>query len=96
MTQRKCIEPSKCRSCGELVLWVEWPSGKKMPIDVTPETPESVNVEGFKDSDYLVVDHRPSENKLLAHKFRRDEHSGRRLYASHFATCPNAKEHRKS
>jgi hypothetical protein len=91
-TERKCIEPAKCRSCGELILWVEWSSGKKMPANVTAQT---LLGEDDRDSDFLVVDYRPSENKLLAHKYDAKKHRGRNLYRSHFATCPNAKEHRK-
>ena len=88
---RKCTEPSKCRSCGAEVLWVEWKrSGKRMPIDAKPAERRMAGM--------VVVDHRPADNKLIAEKFdgANPEHAKRpRVYESHFATCPNPEQHRK-
>lgn len=82
---RPCTEASECRSCKALILWVEWPSGKKMPIDVGPVTTGNV-----------VVAHSRSKNKLLAEGFNQRDHTGRRRFVSHFTTCPKAAQHRRS
>jgi hypothetical protein len=80
---RPATEASECRSCGALILWCEWPSGKRMPVDVAPAFDGNV-----------VLTLRRSENKLLAEKYVGTEHVGRKRYASHFSTCPNASQHR--
>lgn len=84
--QKDCREPSECRSCRALVLWVEWPaSGKRMPIDVTPHTIGTV-----------VVTWRSRENKLIAEQYDPALHANRNRFMSHFATCKHAAQHRKS
>ena len=85
---KDCREPSECRSCKALVLWVTWPaSGKRMPVDVTPHPIGTV-----------LVSWRARENKLLAEKYdpKRDDHQNRNRFMSHFATCIYANQHRKS
>jgi hypothetical protein len=86
---KPATEASECRSCGALILWVEWAkSGKKMPIDVTPS-----------DDGDVAVTYRKAENKLIASKAAQltdEELRGRNLYLSHFSTCPNAGEHRRA
>jgi hypothetical protein len=84
-TFRRCTEAANCRSCSQLILWVEWASGKKMPIDISP------NPNGN-----IVVTYRKSENKLLAENFDRSRHEGRRRFVSHFTTCPQASQHRRN
>ena len=56
-----------------------------MPIDCSPNL-EIGNV---------VVTHRKSEDRLIFDKYIEGMHHGRLRYTSHFATCPNAKEHRR-
>jgi hypothetical protein len=69
------------------VFWVEWPaSGKKMPVDVEPVFDGNV-----------VLTHRKAENKLLAEKYVGVDHPPpRKRYISHFTTCPEADQHRKT
>lgn len=69
----------KCRSCGKPVDWVTTESGKKMPLDEKPD---------------------PSGNIVLIHGIahvlkKGEEPLERPTRTSHFATCPNAKTHRK-
>ncbi len=59
-------QTSKCRSCGEYVVWVKTAAGKNMPVDA----------DSFTEGDELMF----------------DAGAG---HISHFATCPNADEHRK-
>lgn len=88
---RDCTEPSKCRSCGAEVLWVEWPSGKRMPVDAVADN-RPVGRGGE-----LVLTHRREADKLLVEKFNPTRHDKKRnRYTSHFATCPNADEHRRA
>ena len=87
-SNRDCREASECRSCKALILWGQWlKTGKRMPIDVTPDPQGTV-----------VAVYRARENLLLWEKFDggNPEHvAGRKRYTSHFATCPNASQHRR-
>lgn len=78
---------SSCRSCGAEILWITMEdSGKKMPIDVVPDDANGtvVILGGTKG--------RVCTRSELVHYAA----CGRRFYRSHFATCPNAREHRKA
>lgn len=70
-----------CNSCGAQILWVVTANGKQMPVDAEPvvKTPHG------------LMTLSPVEGRT-AH--RADAVRGH-LYRSHFATCPNAKEHRR-
>ena len=76
---------SRCRSCNALIEWVTMEgSGKSNPLD--PEPVENGNVEIYAEGDKLmgrvVTD---TADRLFSPP----------LHLSHFATCPNAQEHRK-
>lgn len=71
---------SQCKSCGAPIQWVKTDRGKAMPLD--PEPVPGGNV---------VVSKEPGEEPV-AHVCEPNEHSA---YVSHFATCPNAKKHRR-
>lgn len=76
-----------CRSCGALIDWVEMESGNKMPVDREPRPswcplPGQTVVLKVHGRHSIVV--RVPENAPLV-----------RVGISHFATCPNADEHRK-
>lgn len=73
-----------CRSCGESIIWRTTPGGKPMPLD--PEPVDHGNVIVLDDRRCRVVGGAAAED----HK-----REGGELYVSHFATCPNANEHRK-
>lgn len=82
--KRPVTEPTECRSCEAPILWVKWPrSGKSMPVDAAPAPAGTV----------VLTLHRGEE--LLAEKYEANRHHGRNRYTSHFATCPNASQHRK-
>lgn len=87
-------EPSKCRSCSQEVLWVKWPtSGKRMPVDATPDNRPASHGGGD-----IVLTLRGGEyGELLAEKYDPQKHEKQRnRFTSHFATCPNAGEWRRS
>lgn len=84
-------DPSKCRSCGAEVLWVVWrESGKRMPVDVEPDMrppPKGGTLA-------LTLSGGPF-GTLFVEKYVPEMGPKRNRYTSHFATCPNASEHRR-
>jgi len=90
---KPCTDPSKCRSCHAEVLWVVWPaSGKRMPVDAEPDMRPLP-----KGGDIVLTVHGGAFGELRAEKFNTRAHDTKRnRYTSHFATCPNADEHRKA
>lgn len=78
---------AKCRSCGALIFWARTSSGKSMPIDAMPTSDGNIE---------LGTD--PGTMETTAHV--RDGSwpeglTGER-YTSHFATCPQAAQHRRA
>lgn len=89
--EKPVTDPSHCRSCRAEVLWVEWASGKRMPVDATPD-----NRPLPKGGDIVLAVRGGLFGKLVAEKFDTNAHGfARNRYTSHFATCPNANEHRR-
>lgn len=75
---------STCRSCGAAIRWVETLIGNRMPLD--PEPCVDGNV---------TLDRQGRAHVLKSGNDRRVmREAGRTLYKSHFATCPNADQHR--
>lgn len=77
---------ARCGSCGAPIHWTYTINGTRMPIDVTPSP----------DGNVLVSEKR-SSGALTSVVLARDAEKprGRKLYTSHFATCPEAGKHRK-
>lgn len=71
---------SACRSCGAEVFWAVTTSGKRMPVDAEP-------VQGTEGNVYIVEGDPP-----LAVV---GTHTEGPTYTSHFATCPQASQHRR-
>lgn len=77
---------SQCRSCGAEVLWVKVvPMGRLMPVDAEPKEAGNMRMLGERNAVAKVL------NKVDLQDAR---NASEKLYASHFATCPNAKQHR--
>ena len=95
MTRRAkpVTEWAKCRSCGADILWTKWErSGKSMPVDAVPDMRPPDRGGGN-----LVLTLRGGEHgELLVEKAPADVDPKRNRYTSHFATCPEAGEHRRS
>lgn len=70
---------ARCKSCGAEIVWVKTRSGKRMPLDARPTPNGNLEID-LADCVYFVT---PDLNA-----------AGKR-YTSHFATCPNASEHRR-
>ena len=77
---------SKCRSCGAEIKWIKTFSGKSMPVDNHPIY-FSEGGSGIFVTDGGAVIHGTECPKNQA--------NARVGYISHFATCPNADQHRR-
>ena len=70
---------SQCKSCRADIEWCRTPSGSLIPLDV-----------GTTERGNIVV-----SRDLLGDKTATVVAPGQGDRVSHFATCPNAKEHRR-
>ena len=71
----------QCKSCGAAIRWYRTPAGKRMPVDAEPASDGNLVI--------LAGVVQPIQADLF-----RGIPSGPR-YISHFATCPNARKHRR-
>lgn len=72
---------SQCRSCDAEILWCKTLVGNKnMPVDPIPVPGGNLELQIVRGRQLVVV--HPSDPEITRH-------------VSHFATCPNAKEHRR-
>ena len=76
------MKTSECRTCGAGIIWAEMPSGKMNCFDVEASPAGA-----------WALDDRSNPPK--AAKIVRAEGSGEAGFTSHFATCPQAAEHRR-
>lgn len=82
----------KCGSCNEQILWLwtergEWAPVNPEPVQAVVElsfTKKPGDIVGFLASGSSARGHPPSDGDVT-----------RPIYISHFATCPNAKQHRR-
>lgn len=75
------MNTAKCRSCGAEIVWTITEAGKRMPMDVEPMT--------IRGAFELI-------GPILPDGHIQAFAASPKLYRSHFATCPNAAEHRRS
>lgn len=73
-------DDAKCRSCGAPILFVKTEKGNLIPLDAEPYVPPGLFV--IARDIAVSLEHATGP-------------AGPVLYRSHFATCPNAKKHRK-
>lgn len=71
---------STCRSCEAEIIWVETEKGKRMPIDAEPGP-------GGR---FTLSDDGKTVAFVHTHMARDD------LYSSHFETCPDSKDWKRS
>lgn len=77
---------SLCKSCKAAVLWVTTEDGKAMPVDVAPVRGGNIRLEGSAarpTAVYVQPLLETEQQKAAPH------------YVSHFATRPDAKQHRR-
>lgn len=75
----------ECRSCKARVIWAKTEKGGTMPLDEV-ENPEKGNIIIRADGVATVLRGDDLDIAIEERKM---------LYTSHFATCPNAKQHRR-
>lgn len=75
---------SKCKLCGAEIIWTRMQSGKAMPVDAQPHY--------FRPDDDGHFTFITPEGETMKGE---PEEMGIRGYISHFATCPNADQHRR-
>lgn len=79
---------SQCRSCGFEIIWVRTERGRRMPLNAEP-------TEKHDQSGVFVLRERDDPQGPLAISAWGLEGTEPH-YISHFATCPNADDHRRS
>ncbi len=82
---------ARCRSCRAPIRWADV-NGRAMPLDPEPTPDGNVVI--------TLVHHEGSsleraEARVLTAREQRLLHPDRTRYRSHFATCPNARRHRR-
>ena len=77
---------SRCKSCTAEVFWARTASGKMIPIDADPVEGGNVHIVTRR------VDGTPATVRVASQEEL--AHPGYDTYVSHFATCPDAREHR--
>lgn len=75
---------NRCRSCNAPIRWERTEQGKSIPLDVEPRDDGNVHI--YDRVAYVLDVHGAA---IAEHRA-----NGDRLYVSHFATCPDAAEHR--
>lgn len=84
---------ARCRSCGAQVLWVLTGNGKRMPLDATPSAAGNMFVFTPDNPDAALIAESTTSTSARASAARVED---RPRFLSHFATCPNAAQHRKA
>ena len=90
----------RCRSCGAQIFWAVTANGKRMPLDAQPH-PEGnlvLRTQAGPDGQEALDD--PLLCLSVAAVAKLEEHGiparlGEPRYLSHFATCPQAGQHRR-
>lgn len=80
---------ARCRTCRAPVVWAVLPSGRRIPLDPEPDPAGRVRLEAIgpgTDRAAVVLNTGDAEDARAA---------GEALYTSHFATCPQADQHRR-
>lgn len=87
------MRETKCRSCGAEIGFIKTQNGKSMPVDAKSkwiaQDPEGIP---FVLADGSVVKAKEVQCEGYAEASKAGYQIG---YVSHFATCPNADQHRK-
>lgn len=79
----------KCNSCGAEIIWCVTTKGKRMPVDAAERTDGTgVYVITRPDGDPLACTSLLDVPEVMARAYKA-------RHLSHFATCPNAAQHRR-
>jgi len=78
---------SACRSCGAPIRWARTEKGRPIPLDLDAVRDGNVDVVWIGGERVAIV--------LGSADAAAAQIAGHDLYKTHFATCPNAPEHRR-
>lgn len=78
---------SRCRSCGAPILWARSWSGRSMPVDAEPCDEGNLVIETESGGARVAL-------VLTGDALAVTRRGPAPLHRSHFATCPNASQHR--
>lgn len=87
---------AECKSCRRPIFWVRTTSGAKMPIDTVGALNGTIVIVDKYDPANPQADSRGNTKTAEVHNPGDPRHAGLQRYVSHFATCPNAKQHRRT
>lgn len=76
------VNKSICRSCNARIVWAKTPTGATMPVDASP----------VSDGDLVLIS---GPQGWLAVRVHDNVEPDKPRHKSHFATCPNADQHRR-
>ena len=80
---------SECASCKAPITWTQTRTGKRMPVDAEPSDDGTIRL-------VLAAPRTvPVAEVLTGVRLSAARDEGAQLFKSHFATCPNASEHRR-
>lgn len=79
--------PSSCRSCGAPIVWATTEAGRLSPLDFHDVPDGNVIVDR--------VESGPAGDIVHVRTLKKGEETEALRYVSHFATCPNAKQHNR-
>jgi hypothetical protein len=79
--------PDRCRSCRAEIRWAVTETGRRMPLDFDPHPDGTIRLSA-------TPIHGGAPHAVVIPPERRHEFAGE-LYRTHFATCPNAAQHRR-
>jgi hypothetical protein len=86
MARQLVAAMSRCRSCGAPIRWAMTEHGRRIPLDAA-----SVGDGRFGTGLFVLRDGGELAMAVPPGVFPEQPH-----YVTHFATCPNASEHRRS
>lgn len=87
---RERSDTGDCRSCSAPIIWTKTRRGKAMPCDLKPV--EDGDFFLFRRSGHIEAVHVRSQHPSAAKAHERKQDR----FKSHFATCPQAGQHRRS
>lgn len=87
------LRTSTCKSCGARIAWVRTVEGRNMPMDVGPSEHGNLRVVGRMGAHPVVAAY--ADAAAAAHAATMQGLPDEPRWLSHFATCPNAAQHRK-
>lgn len=80
-----------CKSCKAAIAFVRLPSGRRLPINPDPTDNGNVHITGSRNEDEPAARVISTQTGTLF-----DNAPTTTAYTSHFATCPQASQHRRS